>query len=170
MSRVLMAAFALLLALAANAPAKTPVKLKPGDVAPQFSRGDLQGHPFDLKAQRGKVVLIDFWASWCAPCIVAIPHLSQLQKKYGARGFQVVGISMDDSANTTKETMQKIRFDYPVVMGDAELGNLYGGVLGLPEQFLIGADGKILAIRSGAFAPEALDKEIAAALKKMGPS
>ena len=165
MSRVLM--LALLLALAANASAQTPVKLKPGDVAPQFTRSDLQGHPFDLR--RGKVVLIDFWASWCAPCILAIPHLSQLQEKYGARGFQVVGVSMDDSASTTKETMQKIRFNYPVILGDAKLGNMYGGVLGLPLQFLVGADGKILAIRSGEFPPTALDKEIAAALKKAGP-
>ena len=162
MSRVLV--MALLLALAASASAKTPIKLKPGGAAPQFVRSDLQGHPFDLKAQRGKIVLIDFWASWCPPCIIAIPHLSQLQKKYGGRGFQVVGVSMDDSANTTKETMQNIRFNYPVIMGDAKLGNLFGGVLGLPQQFLIGADGKILAIRSGAFAPTALDKEIAAAL------
>jgi cytochrome c biogenesis protein CcmG/thiol:disulfide interchange protein DsbE len=167
MARVLM--LALLLALSANASAKTPVKLKPGDVAPQFVRSDLQGHSFDLKAQRGKIVLIDFWASWCPPCIIAIPHLSQLQKKYGAHGFQVVGVSMDDSANTTKKTMQEIRFNYPVVLGDAKLGNLYGGVLGLPLQFLMGTDGKILAIRSGAFAPTALDKEIAAALQKTGP-
>ena len=168
MSRVLVTVFAFLLALSASAAAKTPVKLKAGDVAPQLARTDIQGHPFDLK--RGKIVLIDFWASWCAPCIIAIPHLSQLQKKYGARGFQVVGISMDDSANTTKETMQKLSFYYPVVLGDAKLGNLYGGVLGLPQQFLIGADGKILAIRSGDFPPAALDKEIAAALKKAGPS
>ena len=174
MSRVLTAALALLLGLAANAPAKTPVKLKVGDVAPQFVlgdlRGDLQGQPFDLKAQRGKIVLVDFWASWCAPCILAIPHLSQLQKKYRARGFQVVGVSMDDSARTTKETMQRIRFNYPVVLGDAKLGNLYGGVLGLPLQFLVGTDGKILAIRSGESPPAALDREIAAALKKIGPS
>lgn len=168
MSRVLV--LALLLALTVNASANTLVKLKPGEVAPQFSRNDLQGHPFDLKAQRGKVVLIDFWASWCAPCIVAIPHLSQLQKKYGARGFQVIGVSMDDSADVTKETMQKIRFNYPVLLGDAKLGNLYGGVLGLPLQILVGADGKILAIRSGEFPPTALDTEIAAALKKTGPN
>jgi cytochrome c biogenesis protein CcmG/thiol:disulfide interchange protein DsbE len=164
MSRVCVAGLALLLALAANAPAKPAGKLKVGDTAPQFVRTDLQGHLFDLR--RGKVVLIDFWASWCAPCILAIPHLSQLQEKYGARGFQVVGVSMDDSANTTKETMQKIRFNYPVLLGDAKLGNLYGGVLGLPLEILVGADGKILAIRSGEFPPTALDKEIAAALKR----
>jgi len=169
MSRVLVAAFALLLALAANAPAKTPIKLKPGDAAPQFVRGDLQGHPFDLKAQRGKIVLIDFWASWCPPCILAIPHFGQLQTKYSGRGLQVVGVSMDDSADTTKETMQKIPFHYPVVLGDAKFGNLYGGVLGLPLQFLVGVDGKILAIRSGELPPASLEKGVAAALKKISP-
>ena len=166
MSRVLLAAFALLLALAANASAQMPVKLKVGDAAPQFARSDFQGRPFDLKTLRGKIVLVDFWASWCPPCIIAIPHLGQLQKKYGARGFQVVGVSMDDSANVTKQTMREIPFHYPVVLGDAKLGNLYGGVLGLPQQFLIGADGKILAIRSGDFPPTALDKEIADALNR----
>lgn len=168
MSRLLAAACAILLALAAGAPAKTPVKspvkLKVGDAAPQFVRTDLQGKKFDLRAQRGKVVLVDFWASWCPPCIIAIPHLGQLQKKYGGRGFQVVGVSMDDAVDTTKETMRNIPFHYPVVMGDARLGTLYGGVLGLPVQFLVGADGKIRAIRSGDFPPDALDKEIAAAL------
>lgn len=162
MSRILL--LALVLTVTASASAQTPIKLKVGDLAPQFSRTDLQGRPFDLA--RGKVVLIDFWASWCAPCIVAIPHLNQLQKKHGARGFQVVGVSMDDSTDITRETMQKIRFDYPVILGDAKLGNLYGGVLGLPLQILVGGDGKILAIRSGEFPPTALDKEIAAALNR----
>jgi cytochrome c biogenesis protein CcmG/thiol:disulfide interchange protein DsbE len=138
-----------------------------GDQAPQFSRIDLQGHPFDLKAQRGKIVLIDFWASWCPPCIIAVPHLGQFQKKYGGRGFQVVGVSMDDSTDTTKATMRKISFHYPVVQGDAKFGNLYGGVLGLPLQFLIGTDGKIMAIWSGEVPFATLDKGIAAALKKV---
>jgi hypothetical protein len=76
---------------------------------------------------------------------------------------------MDDSTDTTKETMQKIPFNYPVVLGDAKFGNLYGGVLGLPLQFLVGADGKILAIWSGELPTTTLDKAIAAALKKIGP-
>lgn len=173
MSRVPAAIFTLLLApvLMANAPlkssVKTPVKMKVGDFAPQFARGDLQGRPFDLKAQRGKIVLIDFWASWCPPCILEIPHLDKLQKQYGGRGFQVVGVAMDNSADTTKETMRKIPFGYPVVSGDAKFGNLYGGVLGLPLQYLVGADGKILAIWNEV-EPATLDKAIAAALKKSG--
>jgi peroxiredoxin len=172
MWRVLAAVLALLLArpaLAAAAPAKVPVKLKVGDFAPQFARNDLQGHPFDLKAQRGKIVLIDFWASWCPPCIVEIPHLGQLQKQYGGRGFQVVSVSMDDSAAITKETMRKIPFNYPVMLGDAKFGNLYGGVLGLPLQYLVGADGKILTIWSGELPPARLDNGVAAALKQLSP-
>jgi peroxiredoxin len=166
MSRVLAAMFVLLLALPPTL-AAVSVKLKVGDLAPQFARNDLQGRSFDLKAQRGKIVLIDFWASWCPPCVVEIPHLGQLQKQYGGRGFQVVGVSMDDSVGTTRETMRKIPFHYPVVQGDAKFGNLYGGVLGLPLQYLVGADGKILAIWSGEVAPVTLDKGVAAALKKI---
>ena len=171
MSRALAAMLVFLLALppALAATAPVSVKLKVGDLAPQFARDDLQGHPFDLKAQRGKIVLIDFWASWCPPCIVEIPHLAQLQKQYGGRGFQVVGVSMDDSAAITRATMRKIPFNYPVVLGDAKFGNLYGGVLGLPLQYLVGADGKILAIWSGELPPAKLDKGIAAALKKITP-
>ncbi|HWB97772.1 MAG TPA: TlpA disulfide reductase family protein [Bryobacteraceae bacterium] len=163
------AIFALLLALpAAAAPAKAPAKLHVGEPAPQFVRNDLAGKPFDLKAQRGKIVLIDFWASWCPPCIEEIPHLNRLQNKYGGH-FQAVGIAMDDSVSVTKETMRKISFGYPVVPGDAKFGNLYGGVLGLPLQYLVGADGKILAIWSGEVAPATLEKEIGAAVKNIRP-
>ena len=152
--------------LAAAAP--MPVKLKVGDAAPQFSRKDLQGQVFDLHALRGKVVLIDFWASWCPPCIIEIPHLTQLQKQLGPQGFQVVGVAMDDSTTATRATMQKIAFNYPVVPGDAKFGNLYGGVLGLPLRYLVGADGKILTIWSGELPPAVLDKAIKTALVKNG--
>jgi thiol-disulfide isomerase/thioredoxin len=157
----------LLLALspAVAAPMTPPVKLKTGDTAPQFVRTDLLGKPFDLKSQRGKVVLIDFWASWCAPCMEEIPHLIQLQKHDGARGLQIVGIAMDDSAAVTRQTMQKTAFTYPVVQGDAKFGNLYGGVLGLPLQMLVGRDGKILAIWNEV-TPAVLDKAVTAALAK----
>jgi thiol-disulfide isomerase/thioredoxin len=152
-------------AVAMAAPVKLPVKLKVGDTAPQFVRSDLLGKPFDLKSQHGKVVLIDFWASWCAPCMEEIPHLSQLQKQDGAKGLQIVGIAMDDSAAVTRATMQKTAFTYPVISGDAKFGNLYGGVLGLPLQMLVGRDGRILAIWNEV-TPAVLDKAITAALAK----
>jgi hypothetical protein len=155
----------LLLALVPGVAIAAPVKLKAGDTAPQFVRSDLLGKPFDLKRQRGKVVLIDFWASWCAPCMEEIPHLSQLQKQYGGKGLQIVGIAMDDSAAVTRATMQKTAFTYPVVSGDAKFGNLYGGVLGLPLQMLVGRDGRILAIWNEV-TPATLDKAVTAALAK----
>ena len=155
----------LLLALVPAVAMAAPVKLKVGDTAPQFARSDLLGKPFDLKHQRSKVVLIDFWASWCAPCMEEIPHLSQLQKQYGGKGLQIVGIAMDDSAAVTRATMQKNAFTYPVVSGDAKFGNLYGGVLGLPLQMLVGRDGRILAIWNEV-TPATLDKAITAALAK----
>lgn len=162
-------ALALLLALlppaaAAPVPARLPVKLKVGDLAPQFALGDLQGRAFDLKSLRGKVVLIDFWASWCPPCIIEIPHLTQLQTRLGPRGLQIVGVAMDDSPAATRETMKKIAFNYPVVAGDAKFGNLYGGVLGLPLRYLVGPEGRILTIWSGELPPATLDKAIATAL------
>jgi peroxiredoxin len=150
----------------AAAAAPAPIKLKVGDAAPQFSRTDLQGQAFDLHVLRGKIVLIDFWASWCPPCIIEIPHLIALKKQFGGRGLEIVGVSMDDSAAVTKATMRKAAFNYPVVLGDAKFGNLYGGVLGLPLQYLVGADGKILAIWSGELPPATLDRAIAAALAK----
>jgi peroxiredoxin len=170
--RARIAALVILLALspagATPALVKAPVKLKVGDTAPPFTRTDLLGKTFDLEAQRGKIVLIDFWASWCAPCMIEIPHLSQLQKQVGGRGLQIVGIAMDDSAAVTRQTMQKAAFTYPVVLGNAKFGNLYGGVLGLPLQMLVGRDGKILAIWSGEVTEAALDKAVTAALAKSG--
>jgi thiol-disulfide isomerase/thioredoxin len=169
--RARIAALVIVLALspAVAAPLATmPVKLKVGDAAPQFSRTDLLGKNFDLKAQRGKIVLIDFWASWCAPCMIEIPHLSRLQNQYGGRGLQIVGIAMDDSEAVTRQTMRKTALSYPVVQGDAKFGNLYGGVLGLPLQMLVGRNGKILAIWSGEVIEPVLDKTVTAALAKSG--
>ncbi len=148
--------------LAAAVPA--PVKLAPGAAAPQFSRPDLQGRKIDLHGLRGKVVLLDFWASWCTPCIVEIPHLIDLQRRYGLRGLQVIGVSMDDSAAPVKAVTQRFAFNYPVILGDAKFGNLYGGVLGLPVQFLITPDGKILHIWTGEVSPAVLERVLKSAL------
>jgi cytochrome c biogenesis protein CcmG, thiol:disulfide interchange protein DsbE len=142
-----------------------PVKLSPGSSAPQFSRLDLAGNRVDLHALRGKVVLVDFWASWCAPCILEIPHLIDLQKRYAPQGLQVIGISMDDSSAPVATVTRRFAFNYPVLLGDAKFGNLYGGILGLPVQFLVGRDGKILHIWTGEVAPALLDKELQSAMR-----
>jgi peroxiredoxin len=114
-------------------------------LAPEFTRIDLRHQALSLTAYRGDVVLLNFWATWCAPCQLEIPHFVAWQKQYGARGFQVIGISMDDDPAPVRSLYQKLHLNYPVAMGDAALGKLYGGVLGLPVTFVIDRRGKIVA-------------------------
>ncbi|MDR3751178.1 MAG: TlpA disulfide reductase family protein [Terracidiphilus sp.] len=113
--------------------------------APQFVRAGLNHQPVDLRAYRGKVVLLDFWATWCAPCQVEMPRFIAWQSKYGARGLQIIGISMDDSPAEALRVVRKLGLNYPVAMGDEKLGELYGGVLGLPLTFLIDTRGVVQA-------------------------
>jgi thiol-disulfide isomerase/thioredoxin len=138
------------------------VPLPSGTIAPVFTRTGFDGKPVMLA--RGRLVLLDFWASWCAPCIVELPHLIALQKRYAGR-LQIIGVSMDDDAKAPRQTIAQYHVSYPVVMGDVALGKLYGGVLGLPEIFLIGPDGKIIKNWRGDFKPGELDTAIAAALR-----
>src|SRR3974390_2574623 len=100
--------------------------------APEFVRADLSGRRIDLKAYRGKVVLLNFWATWCASCQVELPRFAAWQRKYDAKGLQILAVSMDDDAKPVRATVLRLRLDFPVVMGDAKLGIRYGGVFGLP--------------------------------------
>jgi thiol-disulfide isomerase/thioredoxin len=131
--------------------------LQIGAQAPTFSRLDLAGKPIDLHAYRGKVVLLDFWASWCAPCLLEIPRLITLQKRLGSQGLQVIGVSMDDSAAPVVKLARRVAFNYPVLLGDAKLGMRYGGIYGLPVRILIARDGSILRIWKGDLAPTLLE-------------
>ncbi len=112
--------------------------------APSFIRMDLNGNRVDLSKYRGKVVLLNFWATWCAPCLAEMPVFVSWQRKYGGQGLQVIGVSMDDDAAPVRRLYQKDRLNYLVVMGDERIGELYGGVLGLPVSFLIDSKGKIV--------------------------
>lgn len=134
-------------------------------LAPDFALPDLSGRPLNLSSYRGKVVLLDFWATWCEPCREEIPHFVELQNKYRDRGFQIIGVSMDDSPEPVRNFCQQFEINYPVVMGNAKTGELYGGVLGLPIAFLIGRDGRISAKHIGATSASVLEKEVASLLQ-----
>jgi len=121
-----------------------------GHAAPNFSRRGLDHRKIVLSSYRGKVVILDFWATWCEPCLAEMPTFVEWQKQYGSENFQVIGISMDDATPEVIATVSRLKLNYPVVMGDEYLGAAYGGVLGLPVTFLIDRDGKIRARYQGA--------------------
>ena len=130
-------------------------------LAPDFTLPRFDGRQqLSLSSYRGKVVLLDFWATWCVPCREETPHFVELQQKYGERGLQIVGVSMDDSPDPVRPFYQQFHINYPVVMGTAKTGEDYGGVLGLPIAFLIDRDGRIVSKHIGATDPAAFEKEI----------
>jgi len=129
--------------------------------APDFTLPLIDGGEFHLSSYRGKVVLLDFWATWCVPCREETPHFIELQQKYGGRGLQIIGVSMDDSPEPVRTFYQQFHINYPVVMGTADVGAAYGGVLGLPIAFLIDRDGRIYAKHIGATDAAVFEKDIA---------
>ncbi len=133
--------------------------------APDFTLPRLDGGQLRLSSYRGKVVLLDFWATWCVPCREEIPHFVELQQKYGDRGLQIIGVSMDDSPDPVRPFYQQFHMNYPVVMGTADVGSAYGGVLGLPIGFVIDRDGRIYSKHIGATDPAAFESEVTALLQ-----
>lgn len=114
-----------------------------GKPSPDFIRKDIAGKRVSLKTYRGKVVLLNFWATWCGPCRLELPKFAQWQRQFSPRGFQVIAVSMDDSEAPVRRFVQGLKPGFPVLMGDVRLAQAYGGILGLPVSFLIGRDGHI---------------------------
>ena len=128
--------------------------------APEFVRNDLDNNRVELAALRGRVVLLNFWATWCAPCQIEMPRFAEWQTKYKAQGLEIIGISMDDDAAPVRELLRKRRVNYPIVMGDEELGLQYGGVLGLPVSYLIDRKGIIGGHYKGEADLSAMETEV----------
>ncbi len=133
-------------------------------MAPDFSLTDITGHPLKLADFHGKVVVLDFWATWCGPCRVEIPGFVELQKRYDTQGFSMIGISMDDDAPPVVDFYKELQMNYPVAVGNSRMADLYGGLPGLPTTYVIGRDGRIYAKHVGAMDPNVFESEIKALL------
>ncbi len=132
----------------------------PHPLAPGFSATDLSGRKFDLNEYRDKVVLLDFWATWCGPCRIEIPGFVDLQTRYGQQGLAVVGLSVDDGPDPVREFYTEFKMNYRVAVVDGRLEELYGVNLGLPTTFLIGRDGRIYAKHVGATPVSLIEDEV----------
>ena len=118
--------------------------------APNFALKDAEGKTVHLSEYRGKVVLLDFWATWCDPCRLEIPWFIEMQRKNKDRGFEVLGVSMDDEGwEVVKPFMKTVGVNYRVLIGNDQTTELYGGVDSLPTTFLIDRQGKIAAVHIG---------------------
>lgn len=116
-----------------------------GDVAPDFTLQSLEGKTVHLSDFRGKAVLLNFWATWCAPCKIEMPWFVELQKQYASDGLQIVGIAMDDaSPKEIADFAKEMGVNYPVLIGKEAVGDAYGGVQFLPESFYIDRNGKVV--------------------------
>ncbi len=114
--------------------------------APNFVLKDSSGKTVELKDYRGKVVLLDFWATWCTGCKKEIPWFSEFQSTYGAKGFAVVGVSLDEGGwNVVKPFLADTKVPYPILLGDDATAQRYE-IMNLPDTFLIDQQGKVAAV------------------------
>jgi len=141
-----------------------------GPMAPDFSLKDLSGKTVSLSSYRGRVVLLDFWATWCPPCRMSIPELVGLQEKYRDKGLAILGLSVDDpqrvSDKDLKEFKKMAKINYPILRVDQKILEDYFAKqrMAIPTMFIIDGEGKIIEKIPG-FLPGALEKSLEPLLK-----
>lgn len=158
------------------AAADTGESVKPGTEAPEMIFKDLQGNNVNLAAMRGKVVWLDFWQTWCEPCKIEIPWLMDLQQKYSAQGFTVLGVALDDDgAKIVDPFLQKHKFkldgqdqaiNYPIVLGNEDQAEkMVPDFEGYPTGVLLSRDGKIMKVTLGLVSYDEIDSAIKSQLQ-----
>jgi cytochrome c biogenesis protein CcmG/thiol:disulfide interchange protein DsbE len=162
MSRFLFARIALIVACFA-VPATAPADLTAASsrkAASDFTLADSKGTTINLSNYRGRVVLLDFWATWCEGCKVEIPWYMEFQMKYKESGLSVVGVSVDDDGwKSVKPFLDAKQVNYPVVIGDWDLAGRFG-ITSLPVTLLIDSNGKVADLHVGMVDKDAFDREI----------
>ena len=137
-----------------------PANAKPANL--NFTLKDVDGKDVKLASLKGKVVLLDFWATWCGPCKIEIPWFIEFQQKYGKDGLQVVGVSVDDTLAKLKPYVTQMKMNYPVLQGldHDDIQDAYGPLFGIPVTVVISRDGKVCAKHTGLSSKDGFEREI----------
>lgn len=129
-----------------------PTSAWKGQVLPEFSQVvDLDGKPVSLADYRGKLVLLDFWATWCGPCIAEMPNIKEVYEKYHAKGFEIIGISLDTDEAALRKFIKENQLPWRQVFDgkrwETPLVQQYG-IRGIPAQFLIDQEGRVISVKA----------------------
>jgi thiol-disulfide isomerase/thioredoxin len=137
-----------------------PASAKPANL--NFTLKDVQGKDVELASLKGKVVLLDFWATWCGPCKIEIPWFIEFQNKYGKDGLQVIGVSVDDPQARLAPYVAQMKMNYPVLQGldHDDIQDAYGPMFGIPVTIVISRDGKLCAKHVGLSSKDRFEAEI----------
>jgi peroxiredoxin len=172
MSRIHVAAVSAALMLflgGCSRPSQSSVSLKSETQrkqAPNFSLKDANGNPVNLADYRGKVVLVNFWATWCGPCEAEIPWFIEFEQKYKDRGFAVLGISMDDDGwKAVRPYIASHKINYPIVIGSEVVSQQFGDIDSLPTSFVLDRQGRIATNHVGLVDKRDYQNEIVALLQ-----
>jgi thiol-disulfide isomerase/thioredoxin len=146
------------------ATATCPANAKPANL--NFTLKDMQNQEVKLASFRGKVILLDFWATWCGPCKIEIPWFVEFQNKYGKNGLQVVGVSIDDTLDKLRPFVAQFKMNYPVLQGldHDDVQDAFGPIFGVPVTVVISRDGRICSKHVGLSSKPGFENQIKALL------
>ncbi len=151
-------------AAASPAGAACPANAKPAPL--KYTLKDIDNKPVNLASLKGKVILLDFWATWCGPCKVEIPWFIEFQNKYGKQGLQVVGVSIDDTLDKLKPYVANMKMNYPVLQGldHDDIQDAFGPMFGVPITIVISRDGRSCFKHVGLSGKDGFESQIKALL------
>jgi peroxiredoxin len=136
-------------------------KSAPPAVAPEFALKDLSGNLMKLSDYRGKVVIVNFWATWCLPCRMEIPTFIKLTQKYRARGLEIIGVSVDeDGADGVQSFAETSGINYPVAIANPDTIESYGPIDAIPTTFIIDREGRVYQAHRGMVTYEKIESAI----------
>jgi thiol-disulfide isomerase/thioredoxin len=132
-----------------------------GKMAPALVLKDLDGKTVNLKDYRGKAVLVNFWATWCAPCKIELPWIVKFREQYAPQGFEVLGVAADDAPKAEiAKSAKEFGLTYPVLLEGISVADKWGGLDSLPTSFFIDRDGKIEDVTVGLYSRDELEANI----------